>query len=601
MTRRPFSRLLVLMVGAFLPAMQLPLVQAQTAVSGPYWPGPAVSGSWFDTSRNGEGIVLQYLPNGKALATWFTYPATSEGSGGNEQAWLITDLGTVEGSKLRFDNVLQPKGATFCDAFDPARVDAVPWGTMELEFRDCNSMTMRFQGPAAYGSGERTMTRLTALDQLNCAGERALTERGARALSGLRTKSGAWYVPSRSGEGWMLEELADGRTLVYWFTYDPQGRQAWTIGTGARNGNRLDITDNLITRGTRFGSGFNAANVQPLVWGTLSFSFTDCNNATVSYASTLPGYGSATRQATRLASLASAACIDGTPEVRGSGTWTELAAMPAPAQSEHATTALDGRIYALGGFGDTRGFKRYDPASNAWSVLPAMPAGRDHLAAFAVDGGVYFSGGSSDGTGDQQTTLFRFDVAANRWEPRPELTTSNVGSHAAVLNGRAYIGSASGTLLEYDPVQRISRTISRSLPARPRDHSQVVAYLGEIWMISGRSPETLAVSIYNPVTESWRSGPSINRGRGGFAAAVVDDQIIIAGGEVLTAPVRVEPSVEIYTAGRDTWSMGPNLPVPVHGVSAAAINGRFYLVSGSVIAGSESGATGRVFSLLPMP
>lgn len=574
---------------------------AQTATSGPYWPSPAVSGSWYDPARSGEGIVLQFLADGRALATWFTYPAANDNNPGNEQAWFITDGSVVEGSKIKFPRLLQPQGGVFGDAFDPARITTPVWGTMELEFRDCNTMTLRYNGPPEFGSGERTMTRLTALDQLDCSGGRALTQTGGRALEGMRAKNGAWYVSTRSGEGWMIEELADNRAVVYWFTYDPAGRQAWTIGIGTRNGNRIDITDNSITRGTRFGSAFNSAAVQILRWGTLSFVFTDCSTVEATYNAILPGYGNATRRAIRLTALASAVCIDGTPQPRTNGVWTELARMPNPAQSELAATALDGKLYALGGFGDTRGFKRYDPVSNNWTVLPQLPGGRDHLAAFAIDGGVYFSGGAANGDGDQANAAHRYDVATNRWEARPEIDVSNFGSHAATLNGRAYIGNADGGLREYDAVQRKARRITPAVPARQRDHAQVVAFLGEIWVISGRSPETRTVAIYNPVTEQWRAGPSIQVGRGGFAAAVVGDQIIIGGGEILIAPLRTEPSTEIYTAGGDRWNFGPVLPVSVHGTAAAAIDGRFYLVSGSTVAGSDTAQTGRLFSFVPTP
>jgi hypothetical protein len=576
--------------------LAFPLASAQVAVSGPYWPGPAVSGSWYDPARSGEGLILQFLPNGKALLIWFTYPPAGEAA---EQAWLITELGSVDGSKLRFNAVYRPQGGVFGDAFNPDSISSVLWGTMELEFRDCNMLTLRYAGPTAFGSGERTMTRLTSLDQLACNGTRALTITGARALEGLRTKSGAWYVPSRSGEGWMIEELPDGRSLVYWFTYDPQGRQAWTIGVGTREGNRLEIPDNLITRGTRFGSGFDPAQVQGIPWGSLSFNFTNCDSVDVSYASILPGYGSGTRAGTRLAALAGAACLDGTPGPRTQGNWVEAAAIPGPAQSEHAATVLDGKLYIMGGFGDPHGFKRYDPVTNSWAILPAMPAGRDHLAAFAIDGGVYFSGGAPQ-DGDFATAAFRYDIAANRWDPRPELSQS-FGSHAAILNGRAYIGNLTGTLQEYDPNQRVARIISRALPPRPRDHSQVVAFLGEIWMIAGRSPETTTVAIYDPVAERWRNGPSIARGRGGFAAAVVGDQIVIGGGEFLGPPIRLEPSVEIYTAGSTSWQFGPDLPIPVHGVPGAALNGRFYAVSGSTAAGAADAGTGRMFSISLRP
>ena len=581
---------------AALSLLNSSFASSQVATSGPYWPGPAVSGSWYDPNRNGEGLIVQYLPNGKALIIWFTYPPTGDAA---EQAWLITDLGSVEGSTLKFSTVFQPRGGVFGDAFNPAAINNAVWGTMELEFSNCNLATLRYSGPAAFGSGQRTMTRLTSLDQLECNGNRALINGGARDLAGLRAKSGAWYVPSRSGEGWMIEELPDGRSLVYWFTYDPQGRQAWTIGVGTRIGNQLDISDNVLTRGTRFGNAFNSSQVQQVPWGRLTFTFNNCDSATVNYTSNVSGYGSGTRAATRLSALGSAACIDGTPQARTRGAWAESAPIPGAAQSEHAATVLDGKIYMMGGFGDPRGFKRYDPVANSWTVLPTTPGGRDHLAAFAIDGGVFMSGGSPVGGGDEFTTAFRYDVAANRWDPRPEIA-AHFGSHAAVLNGRAYIGTLSGALQEYDPNQRVVRTIARA-SARPRDHSQVVAFQGEIWMIGGRTPETNSVSIYDPVSERWRNGPALIRARAGFAAAVVGDQIVVGGGELLSIPFRVEPTVEVFTAGMTTWQSGPNLPIGVHGVAGAGVNGRFYAIGGSTTAGTAEGNTGRMHSIALEP
>jgi N-acetylneuraminic acid mutarotase len=567
-------------------------VLTKAATPAGFWPGPVVSGSWFDASRSGEGIIVQYLPDGSAIAFWFTYPPDGEAG---EQAWLVAQQGAVVGNTLRFAAVYRPQGARFGAGFNPADVVLQPWGTLELEFADCGRATLRYTGPAAFGSGTRQYSRLTTLDELECGGARELTASGARALSGLRSRSGAWYVPARAGEGWLVEELPDGRTLVYWFTFDPQGRQAWTVGAATREGNRLRIEASAITRGTRFGDSFVAANVTQQPWGLLEFDFGTCGAAQVSYASTVAGYGSGMRQAARLTTLAGAPCIDGTPTPPVNPAWTELARTPDASQSEHAAAVLDGKVYIMGGFGDVRGFKRYDRATDSWTRLPDLPAGRDHLTGFAFPGSIYMVGGEPNGPGDQATAGFRYDVAGNRWETTPVLQ-SMFGSHAAVLHGRAYIGDLDGTLQEFDPAQNRVRRIAAA-DFTERDHSQVVAFQDEIWIIAGRSPETTTVAIYDPVSERWRAGPPLIRRRGGFGAAVVGNYIVLTGGEVLSGMTRVESTAETYTVGEPSWRTAPMSPVPTHGLPGASVNGRFLAISGTTIASSASGATGRVFEL----
>jgi hypothetical protein len=136
---------------------------------------------------------------------------------------------------------------------------------------------------------------------------------------------------------------------------------------------------------------------------------------------------------------------------------------------------------------------------------------------------------------------------------------------------------------------------------RPRDHSQVLAWLGEIWVIGGRAPETTSVSIYDPVSGRWRAGPSLNRARGGFAAAVVDGHLVVAGGEVFTGGVRLEPSVELLAPGAAAWRLAGNMPLALHGVGGAGIGRRFYLLGGSTVAGSAGGGNPRTFSAELLP
>jgi N-acetylneuraminic acid mutarotase len=558
------------------------------------WLGPWTSGAWFDPARSGEGIILQYLPDGRTLLVFFTYPAVGEPG---QQAWLLGQDARITGNTMRFEQVVRPQGARFGDAFNPAQVQLTAWGSINLRFDDCDTLQLSYQGPTGYGSGSRTLKRLTSLEEAACTTSRKLTSGGARRLEGLRSKSGAWFVSSRSGEGWLVEELPDGRTLaVYWFTYDPQGNQAWTIGTGTRQGDSLVIEDNLISRGTRFGSNFNANDVKLEPWGRIELTFRDCNSLDFRYASPLAGFGSASRSATRLTSIAGASCI-ATPGSLPSLSYSEKARSPAPFQTEHAVATDGNALYVVGGFGKLRGFRKYEMDANRWTELPDLPAGRDHPAAFAIGGSVYLAGGQPNGGGDQNNPAYRFDLSTNVWSPVPEIVPG-YGSHAVVLNGYAYIGMGDGTVQQYDPVNRRSRILSPpTLP--PRDHSQVIAFMDEIWSIGGRTPENSGVSIYDPSTERWRDGPPFRARRGGFAAAVVGPRIVIAGGEILSGiPFVIEPSTEILVAGSDTWNFGPVLPVPVHGTVAGVSGNRFFLISGSTLAGQGSGATGRVFEMV---
>ena len=114
--------------------------------------------------------------------------------------------------------------------------------------------------------------------------------------------SGAWHDPSHDGEGWLLEILADGQALVTWFGYDPAGKPAWFYNAGTVEGNT--VTFNLLMpSGADFGPTFDPLELSYPAWGTATFTFDDCNSGSMTYDSTLEGYGSGSFQLTRLTNL----------------------------------------------------------------------------------------------------------------------------------------------------------------------------------------------------------------------------------------------------------------------------------------------------------
>ena len=545
----------------------------------PFWAGPGLSGSWFTPSRAGEGFVLQILADGSALAIWFTYPP--EGSPA-QQAWIYAQDGRLDGDRIRFSAAATTRGPRFGAAFDPAAFRFVPWGTLEFRFTDCNRGEVTFAGPAGWGSGTREISRLSSVGELECAGKQRVNPSGSRAMAGLKQRSGAWFDPSRSGEGWQVEELPDGRNVVYWFTYDERGEQAWTIGTSAAGGDRFEIAQNLRPVGANFGSAFDPARVRLEPWGRLAFDFANCESGTMTYASTNPAFGSGQLRTARLARLAGTACLDAAPALPVSGTWSAGATMPAP-QSEFAMATAGSVSCVAGGLGGLRDVKCYDVATDTWTTLAPLPAARDHGAAIVLDGDLVVTGGYRSGEEESPPVNgWRYRAAQSRWEPMAQAPFV-VASGVAELDGFAYFGDVGGELRQVNLRTLATRTIERH-GLMGRDHSQVVAFQGEIWMIAGRDA-TLAhnatVSIYDPAADTWRPGPPLRAGRAGFAAAADGRMILVAGGERLGNPRSVMGEFEGISAGAAEWQSLGRLPTPVHGFGGAIRGNAFYTLGGS--------------------
>ena len=112
--------------------------------------------------------------------------------------------------------------------------------------------------------------------------------------------TGVWFDPAQSGHGLFIEVLSDNRLYAAWFTFNPSGSsQAWFAGVGTYSGNTATIANVEQPTGGRWIPNFDPAQVVANHWGTLTFTFTDCNHGKVDFDS-VAGYGTGSMDLTRL-------------------------------------------------------------------------------------------------------------------------------------------------------------------------------------------------------------------------------------------------------------------------------------------------------------
>ena len=120
--------------------------------------------------------------------------------------------------------------------------------------------------------------------------------------------TGHWFDPAQGGHGLMIEVLPDGRLLAAWLAFNPAGTgQAWIVGVGTYSGNTATVAEVQQPTGGRWIPNFDANQIVHNNWGTLTFTFTDCNHGMVDFNSTR-GYGAGSMNLTRLTQPAGLSC-----------------------------------------------------------------------------------------------------------------------------------------------------------------------------------------------------------------------------------------------------------------------------------------------------
>ena len=125
-----------------------------------------------------------------------------------------------------------------------------------------------------------------------------------------------------------------------------------------------------------------------------------------------------------------------------------------------------------------------------------------------------------------------------------------------------------------------SRWSDRSPMISPAGRFALAYSQNRVYIIGGvgQAGVTAGVQVYNPVEDSWSTGPDKPTAAANIGAAVVDDLIYVPGG--LDADGRVLDVLEILDPGTGEWKSGPSLPVPLCSYAIAADADGLYLFGG---------------------
>ncbi|HUI98859.1 MAG TPA: hypothetical protein VLY46_01435 [Usitatibacter sp.] len=224
----------------------------------------ALSGLWWNAAESGWGVSFTQRRNILFVA-WYTY----DGSG-NPKWYVASDCempSGVTGTSGTCNGALyEVSGPTFFGtAFDSSLVHASTAGSISVAFQDANDGTMTYTADGQSRTVAVTRQPITSG-----------TTPPAVDYTDL------WYNPSESGWGLSITQQY-GVMFLAWYVYDSNGNPMWyvapdcvVVGSGC-SGSLYRTT------GPALGPTFNPAVVQAFAAGTVSLTFSDANDGTLSY------------------------------------------------------------------------------------------------------------------------------------------------------------------------------------------------------------------------------------------------------------------------------------------------------------------------------
>ncbi len=288
-------------------------------------------------------------------------------------------------------------------------------------------------------------------------------------------------------------------------------------------------------------------------------------------------------------------------------------AEPLPLKVQEIYPAVhNGRLYVAGGIASklkapyfTNRCVSYDPDSNSWREEASLPEDLHHAALASQRGRLLLAGGFNGSYSRVwQMRDHLLELTDEGWQPvgtlpHPQaegIFTPRPGGELHLVTGQTPRGDANSKRSDHREVTAHWLLMDQgnkweaAAPIPTARNSATGGWVEQQLIVTGgrTADGNLSVTeIYDAAEDRWRDARPLPLPQAGTASVVVDDGIIVFGGEIFVPEPGVFPNVWRYSLSTDRWEALADLPTPRHGLGAGLLDNRIHVVGGATAPGGS--------------
>jgi N-acetylneuraminic acid mutarotase len=235
----------------------------------------------------------------------------------------------------------------------------------------------------------------------------------------------------------------------------------------------------------------------------------------------------------------------------------------------------------------------YNVATNTWSTVRPLPAGRSGANGVTALKGKLFMTGGANSSGQLTRTLFIYDPATNSWSRGADLPRAAGCGIQGAIGGQLYVYAGcigvpvvpdAHRFFRYNPHTNTWATLAP--PPRRHTFSPFGAALGDKFYLGGgwwdHAP-TGFFYAYDPATDTWAERAGVPHGGGhAFGAySVLRGKLYVAGG--IDDGGFPTQDLSVYDPVTNTWAEKALMPLYRRNAIGAFGGGRFFVMGGSAL------------------